>query len=91
MSGIIALIAKRIIGEVITTKIAKASASLRTSTKTLVGAGLGSQVYLALVNLIPNEVLVAALVPPEAVALSAVLVAWVVARFSKSPKVVGLI
>lgn len=91
MSGIVALIAKIIIGEVIATKIAKTSASLRTSTKTLVGAGLGSQIYLALVNFIPNEALVAALVTPEAVAFSAVAVAWVVARVSKTPKVVGKI
>ena len=91
MSGLVALIAKKIIGEVIVNKIAKTSAGLRTSTKTLVGAGLGSQVYLAIVNLIPNEVVVAALVTPEAVALSAVVVAWVVARFSKTPAVVGKI
>ena len=91
MSGLATLIAKKIIGEVITNKIAKKSAELRTSSKTLVGAGVGSQIYLALVSLIPNQAVVDALTTIEAVALAATVVAWAVARVSKSPKNPGKI
>lgn len=57
----------------------------RTSTKSLIGGTFLSQVYVQLVGLLPYPDLVAALTTPEMVALVAVGLAALVARFTKSP------
>lgn len=59
--------------------------SARTSTKSLVGGTFLAQVYVQIVGLLPYPDLVAALTTPEMVALVAVGLAALVARFSKSP------
>lgn len=63
----------------------------RTSTKSLVGGTFLSQVYVQLVGLLPWPGLVAALTTPEMVALVAVGLAALVARFTKSPIAPGAV
>ena len=58
---------------------------LRTSTKTLLGGTFLAQIYVQLVGLIPSPELVAALTTPEMIALVSVLLAGLIARFTKSP------
>ena len=58
----------------------------RTSTNALVGGTILSQVYVQVVSMIPGEgALEALLLQPESIAFFAVLLAAVVARFSKTP------
>lgn len=57
----------------------------RTSTKALVGGTFLSQIYVQLVSLIPHAGVVMALTTPEMTALVAVVLAALVARFTKSP------
>jgi len=57
----------------------------RTSTNTLVGGGIVSSVLVQLIGLLPFPGLVAALTTPEMTVLLASVVAWFVARISKTP------
>lgn len=61
----------------------------RTSTKSLVGGTFLAQIYVQIVGLIPHDGVVAALTTPEMVALVAVGLAALVARFTKSPAAPG--
>lgn len=61
----------------------------RTSTNTVVGTSLLGSVAVQLIKLLPYPELVAALTTPEAVILWGAVIAWVVARFSKTPAVPG--
>jgi hypothetical protein len=63
----------------------------RTSTNALVGGGVLSTVYVNLIGLLPWDGLVAALTTPEAIAIAATGFAWLVARFSRTPKDPGVI
>ncbi len=56
----------------------------RTSTNTVIGAPILGTVYVNLVQMLPYESLVAALTTPEAVVLVTSLLAWAVARVSKT-------
>jgi len=58
---------------------------LRTSTNTVVGTGVLGSVAVKLIQLLPYPELVAALTTPEAVILWGSVIAWGVARFSKTP------
>jgi hypothetical protein len=58
---------------------------LRTSTNTAVGAPILGTIYVNLVQLLPYENLVAALTTPESVVLVTSLLAWGVARWSRTP------
>jgi hypothetical protein len=58
---------------------------LRTSTNTVVGAPILGTIYVNLVQLLPYKELVAALTTPESVVLVTSLLAWGVARWSKTP------
>jgi hypothetical protein len=58
---------------------------LRTSTNTAVGAPILGTIYVNLVQLLPYDNLVAALTTPETVVLVTSLLAWGVARWSKTP------
>jgi hypothetical protein len=57
----------------------------RTSTNAAVGGGTLGLVYVNLVQMLPYPELVAAMTTPEMVVLASVLLAGVVARFSKTP------
>lgn len=57
----------------------------RTSTNTVVGTGLFGSIAVQLIQLLPYPELVAALTTPEAVILWGAVIAWVIARFSKTP------
>lgn len=74
-----------IVANVLVRKIMEKLAKYRTSTKTAAGATVGSQLYLAAVELVPNEAFVAAFTTPEMVAFVTVSIAWTVARISKTP------
>jgi hypothetical protein len=63
----------------------------RTSTNTVVGTSLVGSIAVQLIQLLPYPELVAALTTPEAVILWGSVIAWVVARFSKTPAVPGKI
>jgi hypothetical protein len=58
---------------------------LRTSTNTVVGTSVVGSIAVKLIELLPYPELVAALTTPEAVILWGSVIAWVVARFSKTP------
>jgi hypothetical protein len=58
----------------------------RTSTNAVVGGGILGVVYVNLVEILPWPGLVAALTTPEMVSLVSVLLAGLVARFSKTPR-----
>ena len=64
---------------------------LRTSTNTVVGTSLLGSVAVQLLQLLPYPALVAALTTPEAVILWGSAIAWVVARFSRTPAEPGKI
>ncbi len=91
MSSTLGLFLKSLVVNAAKRKNAEKSAEYRTSTKALAGGAVGSQIYLALVDLISNEAIVAFLTTDSAIALAAVLIAAVFARFSKTPKEVGKI
>lgn len=58
----------------------------RTSTNAMVGGGILAQVYVQVVSMIPGEgALEALLLKPESIAFFAVLLAAVIARFSRTP------
>ena len=57
----------------------------RTSTNTVVGTSLLGSIAVQLIQLLPYPELVAALTTPEAVILWGAALAWLVARFSKTP------
>lgn len=57
----------------------------RTSTNALVGGGLGAQIYVQLVGLLPWPEVAELLTTPEAIAFAATLFAWAVARVSRTP------
>jgi uncharacterized protein involved in cysteine biosynthesis len=57
----------------------------RTSTNAVVGGGFLGVVYVNLVEILPWPQVVTALTTPEMVSLVSVLLAGVVARFSKTP------
>jgi hypothetical protein len=57
----------------------------RTSTNAVVGGGFLGVVYVNLVEILPWPPVVSALTTPEMVSLVSVLLAGVVARFSKTP------
>lgn len=57
----------------------------RTSTNTVVGTGIVGSIAVQLIQLLPYPELVAALTTPEAVILWGSVIAWVVARVSKTP------
>lgn len=57
----------------------------RTSTNTVVGTSLFGSIAVQLIQLLPYPNLVAALTTPEAVILWGSAIAWIVARFSKTP------
>lgn len=61
----------------------------RTSTNTVVGTGVIGSVAVQLVKLLPYPDLVAALTTPEAVILWGSVIAWAVARISKTPQAPG--
>jgi hypothetical protein len=61
----------------------------RTSTNAVVGGGILGVVYVNLVEILPWPTVVAALTTPEMVSLVSVLLAGIVARFSKTPAVPG--
>ncbi len=63
----------------------------RTSTNTVVGAPILGTVYVNLVQMLPYEQLVAALTTPEAVVLATAAFAWLVARFTRTPKDPGVL
>jgi hypothetical protein len=63
----------------------------RTSTNTAVGAPILGTVYVNLVQMLPYESVVAALTTPEMVVLATALFAWVVARFTRTPKDPGVL
>lgn len=65
---------------------------LRTSTKAFVGGGLGAQLYVQAVTLIPGESAIEQiLLTPEAIAFAGVLFAAIVARFSRTASNPGLL
>ncbi len=57
----------------------------RTSTNTVVGTSIFGSIAVQLIQLLPYPELVAALTTPEAVILWGSIIAWTVARFSKTP------
>lgn len=57
----------------------------RTSTNTVVGSGILGTVYVQLVGLLPYPEVVAALTTPQMVVVITAVLAWAVARFSKTP------
>lgn len=57
----------------------------RTSTNTVVGTGFLGTAYVQLVGLLPYPDLVAALTTPQMVVVVTAVIAWVVARISKTP------
>lgn len=59
----------------------------RTSTNTVVGTSLFGSIAVQIIQLLPYPALVAALTTPEAVILWGAALAWLVARFSKTPAV----
>ena len=62
----------------------------RTSTNAMVGGGILAQVYVQVVSMLPGEgALEALLLQPESIAFFAVLLAAVIARFSKTPESPG--
>ena len=61
----------------------------RTSTNAVVGGGVLGVVYVNLVEILPWPHVVAALTTPEMVSLVSVLLAGIVARFSKTPDAPG--
>lgn len=61
----------------------------RTSTNALIGGGLGAQIYVQLIDMLPWPALAAALTTPEAIALAATAFAWAVARVSRTPQKPG--
>jgi hypothetical protein len=63
----------------------------RTSTNAAVGGGTLGLVYVNLVEMLPYPHLVAALTTPEMVVLASVLLAGVVARFSKTKAEPGIL
>lgn len=64
---------------------------LRTSTNTAIGTSLAGSILVQLIQLLPFPTLVAALTTPEAVILWGSVIAWVIARFSKTPPTPGAI
>jgi hypothetical protein len=58
----------------------------RTSTNTVVGSGILGTVYVQLVGLLPFPDLVAALTTPQMVVVVTAVIAWAVARISKTPE-----
>ncbi len=58
---------------------------LRTSTNTAVGTSLFGSIAVQLIQLLPYPELVAALTTPEAVILWGSIIAWIVARISRTP------
>lgn len=64
----------------------------RTSTNAMVGGGILAQIYVQAVTLIPGEgALEALLLKPESIAFFSVLLAAVIARFSRTPATPGAI
>lgn len=57
----------------------------RTSTNTVVGAGIIGTVYVQLVGILPFPDLVAALTTPQMIVVVTSVIAWAVARISKTP------
>lgn len=62
---------------------------LRTSTNAGVGAGFLGTVYVQLVGILPYPDLVAALTTPQMVVVVTTLLAWAVARISRTPNAPG--
>ena len=61
----------------------------RTSTNTVVGTPIVASIILKLCELLPWPSVVALMHTPEAAIIVSSVVAWVVARFSKTPAVPG--
>ena len=61
----------------------------RTSTNAAAGAGFLGTAYVQLAGLLPYPELVAALTTPQMVVVVTTIIAWAVARITKTPDVPG--